>query len=391
MSLNSIVFNRNTSGLGTPLTSKDHVSGIVYYNDTPPTGFATNNIIQIFSLSEAEDLGITEDSAVYRVEWYHIREYFEKQPQGELFVGYFEVPAVVGTPDFAEVETLQNFAEGEIRQMGVFYQHSPFVTAFVDSIQAAATTLKSEDKPLNVLFGGDIVGVDLSALVDLRGLTDNNVSVCIGQDGAAKGAALAVLESFSITDLGAKLGAVSFANVHESISWVEKFPMVTDGIEFSVPAFATGDLYKSLSLSAINAIDTKGYLFARNIQGQSGAYHNDSYTAVIESNDLATIEANRTIDKAVRNVQTNVLPKLGSPVYTDSSGKLSADTIGLFTSLTDSPLAQMEAAGELSFFQTIINADQDVVSSSTLVISLELGIVGVARNIVINIGFVLNL
>ena len=108
------------------------------------------------------------------------------------------------------------------------------------------------------MFAANLVSVtDLTTLVDLRGLFDENVSVCIGQDGNAKGNELFVSEGVSITDLGAKLGAVSSAAVHESISYVDEFPMVTDGFEFSELAFANGNKYKDLSNNLINGIVTR--------------------------------------------------------------------------------------------------------------------------------------
>ena len=81
MALNKLTFNVNTAGLGTPLASADHKSGIVYYNNTLPSGFSTSDRIkQIFSVAEAEALGIVEGTAAHAVEWYHINEFFQKQP-----------------------------------------------------------------------------------------------------------------------------------------------------------------------------------------------------------------------------------------------------------------------------------------------------------------------
>ena len=48
----------------------------------------------------------------------------------------------------------------------------------------------------------------------------------------------------------------------------------------------------------------------------------------------------------------------------------------------------MEAAGELSAYEVIINASQNVVSTGQLQITVKLVPVGVAREIVINLGFV---
>jgi len=391
MALNKVTFNINTAGLGTPLASKDHISGLVYYNDTLPSGFGVSDRVKtVFSLEEAEALGIIEGSADHGAEWYHIREFFQKQPSGELWLGYFAEP--VGAPDFLEVATLQNAALGTIRQVGVFFVGAAFADAQVTALQAVATTLKGESKPLSILYGPDISGTsDLSTLSDQRLLTAPSVSVCIGQDGGGKGAALFISTTKSVTDLGAKLGAVSAANVNESICYYEKFPMVTDGTEFDAAAFANGDLVSTAATALVEAIDDKGYIFLVKEIGFSNTFNSDSYSSVAVTNDLATIENNRTIDKATRNLRTLIVPKLGSPLRVNADGTLREDTVKTFQALGDKALSSMEADGELSAYEVIINAAQDVITSGKLEITVKLVPVGVAREIVINLGFVPNL
>jgi hypothetical protein len=391
MGLNKVTFNINSAGIGTPLASKDHISGIVYYNDTLPTGFATDDRIKIiFSLSEFEALGAIEGSTAHGAEWYHVREFFQKQPQGQLFVGYFAVPT---TPaDFLEVQTVQNFALGTIRQVGVYYKEAAFSDAQVTALQAVATALKADKKPLSILYGPDISGTaNVSSLSDQRALAAPSVSVCIGQDGNGKGAALFIARSYSITDLGAKLGAVSAANVNESISYEEKFPMVTDGTEFDVAHFSNGQNVSLLATSAIEAVDNKGYIFLIKEVGFSNTFNNDSYSSAPITNDLATIENNRTIDKATRNLRTFITPKLGGPLRVNADGTLREDVIKTFKSLGNKALSSMESDGELSAYEVIINSAQNVVATSTLAITAKLVPVGVTREIIINLGFVPNL
>lgn len=283
-------------------------------------------------------------------------------------------------------------ALGALRQVGVYFISAAFSTAEVSALQAQVTTLQGEYKYLNVLYGADISAVsDLSTLGDLRALNAPNVSVCIGQDGGGKGLALYTAKGYSITDLGAKLGAVAAANVNESISWIENFPMVTDGTEFDTVAFANGDAFVTTSVGLREALDDKGYLFLVKEIGLTGTYNNDSYTSVAVTSDLATIENNRTIDKAKRSLRFYILPKLGSPLRVNTDGTLRVDTIATFKALAEKGLSLMESDGELSAYEVIINAAQDVVSTSKLELTVKLVPVGVAREIVINIGFVPNL
>ena len=388
MGLNKITYNINTAGLGTPLTSSDHISGIVYYNDTLPSGFSvTDRVKPVFSLAEFEALGVIEGSADHAVEWYHVREFFQKQPQGELWVGYFAEP--VGAPDFLEVQVMQNIALGTIKQVGVYYIGAAFADAQVGALQAVRDLVDADKKPLSILYGGDISAVaTVSSLTDQRLLLAPNVSVCIGQDGAAKGAALYISKAYSITDLGAKLGAVAAANVNESISYEEKFPMVTDGSEFDVAHFANGQNVALLSTALIESVDNKGYIFLIKEVGFSNTFNNDSYTSVAVTNDLATIENNRTIDKAKRGLNIAITPKLGSPLRVNPDGTLREDVIKTFKSLAGKPLSEMESNGELSAFEVIISSAQNVVATSTLTMTVKLVPVGVTREIVINLGFV---
>ncbi len=57
---NQIIFNRGQGGLGRPLAGEDYISGLVFYTSALPSGFASNDRIkQVFSIEEAENLGIT--------------------------------------------------------------------------------------------------------------------------------------------------------------------------------------------------------------------------------------------------------------------------------------------------------------------------------------------
>jgi hypothetical protein len=164
--------------------------------------------------------------------------------------------------------------------------------------------------------------------------------------------------------------------------------MVTDGTEFDVAHFANGAAVALAATALVEAIDDKGYIFLVKEVGFSNTFNSDSYSAVAITNDLATIENNRTIDKATRNLRTLIVPKLGSPLNANPDGTLREDTIKVFKALADTGLASMEADGELSAYEVIINANQNVVSTSKLEITVKLVPVGVAREIIINLGFV---
>jgi hypothetical protein len=63
MALNNVNFVKGASGLGRPLEGEDHISGVVFYTDSLPSGFGTSDRIKkVYSKTEAEDLGIVNTS-----------------------------------------------------------------------------------------------------------------------------------------------------------------------------------------------------------------------------------------------------------------------------------------------------------------------------------------
>jgi hypothetical protein len=60
--LPNITFNYGQGGLGRPLTGEDFISGLMFVNSSLPSGFSsTDRIKKVFSLAEAEALGINKD------------------------------------------------------------------------------------------------------------------------------------------------------------------------------------------------------------------------------------------------------------------------------------------------------------------------------------------
>lgn len=59
MALNDITFIKGQGGLGRPLPGEDFISGLLFYSASLPSGFTSSNRIkQVFSLADAENLGI---------------------------------------------------------------------------------------------------------------------------------------------------------------------------------------------------------------------------------------------------------------------------------------------------------------------------------------------
>lgn len=315
--------------------------------------------------------------------YYHISEYFRFQPKGKLYVGIYAT-ADVGT--FASVTLMQNFAEGEIKQIGIYYKSTAFTTAHATTLQGIYTTNYNANRPLQILVQGDFQGATLSALTNLRLLSAPNVSVCLAQDGAAAGYKLWKATNKTIGSLGITLGAVSLAKVHESISWIAKFN-ADNGVEMDYLSFANGDAWKATSTGQIDSLDAYGYLYLKKVIGLVGSYFNDSPTAVSSTSDYAYIENGRTIDKSIRSMRFYLLPALGAPIYFNVDGTITESSIGYFESLAQTGLDDMVNAGELSASKASIDPTQKVLSTGVLKIVVQEVPTGVARTIIVNTGY----
>lgn len=387
--LPGIIFNRGEAGLGRPLPGNDHISGMVLYflNANLPSGYAIDDRSKkYFSIDEAIADGITEAGANTKILFYHIKEYFRIQPKGVLYVHLADDTGI----SYDEHQVLQRFADGEIRQF-LIYDLSAYLPATLTTIQAATTVLESEFQPCQVLYAADMQALTLGGLASLNTLSNKNVHLIISEDGAGDGAALAISESTSITDGGAKLGAVSLAKVNQNIGWKQNFNM-TDGQELEVPAFATGattELFKDQASSLITTLHDDGFLFLLKDTGFDGTYNNGFRSAIIPSNDLSTGEKNRTLDKGARNIRTILLPQVNGELFFNADGTLTEDTIAFFKNEAGRPLVQMQRDGEISAFIIEIDPTQNAQSTGKLKLTAKLVPVGVAEQIEVNIGFTL--
>lgn len=384
MALSTISFERTTGNLARPLPGKDHISGLVFYG-AKPAEFGSANVVEVFTIEEAEALGITE--ANYPVQHYHVSEFFRIGGGAKLFIGIFPAPTgTTPTHDFEEVATIQAFSGGDLRQVGVYTQLA-FAAAQVTALQAICTRLEGEDAPLSAILCADISAQTLAGLADITASAAKNVSVMIGQDGNGKGSQLFASQAKTIGAVGAALGAVARSAVNENIGWVAKFDV--SGSELDAVAFGEGTQFRTVSRTQLDELDNKGYVFLIKYSGRNGSYFNGTHTA--STGDYNGIELNRTIDKAIRGVRQVLLPFLNSPLRVNASGQLSQDTIAAIKAEANRPLNQMARAGELSGAVVEIDPAQDVLSTSEVQVNIRLLGTGLARKIKVKTGYTTSL
>lgn len=313
--------------------------------------------------------------------YYHISEYFRIIPKGVLYVGIYDIP---GSFTFTEVGTLIDFAEGEIKQIGVYVQDDTLDAALVTTLDGVLMTKAGEDKPVSGILTVDFKSTALSALPTLASNSDYRVSVDIAQDGAGAGYTLYQAQGKTIGTMGAMLGVVSLAKVNECIGDVGQFDM-SDGIELETIAFGNGAIYKTQTLSLLTILNNYKYNFLRK-RAVAGSYYENSCTTIANTNDFAFIENVRTIDKAIRGIKANCEIKINSTLLLKSDGTLFDDTIADFVRLTSIGLDDMQRNQEVSAFSITMDTTQNVLSTSKVSINVVIVPTGVARQIEFNVG-----
>lgn len=392
MSLNDIVFNRGRGGLGRALPGEDHISGIVAEITTAKTPAALTSAGPynvLYSVQDAEDLGIIyaagSDNVAIDAIRYAVEMAFEVNPKAVIHLQIADVTdsktAVAG------LILMQNNAGGKVRQAIVLTPEVDFAVGSLAPLQASCDTLEAEHKPLSIIYACNFVGVTTPGGEDLRAQDNKNLSIAFGADGNGTGDALATSYSKSFTNAGTILGVLSGAKVNENIAWVGRFNINKNSTnEFDVAKLADGRLFTALSQSEKDTLNAKGYIFFIKHVGLAGTYFNDSHTAISAADDFAFIENNRTVDKAVRETRTFLLPRLNSPLYVNEDGTLQEETIAGFKNDAERSLENMQTNGEISAFSVSIDPAQNVLSTSKVTIAITIVPVGVARNIVVNIG-----
>ena len=386
----SLTIVRQNGNVPKSQNGQDHVSGFVAYllEADIPAAFKTEPVQAVSTIDKAEELGITADATAWSVKMLHyqLEEVFRINPSIKLYVGLFSKPESM---TFREMKTVQNYAEGAIRQMAIWNGDTAPTADNIVKLEAVADSLDTENAPLSTLYAPLVS--NYKNLPSNLATNNPRVSVVIAQAGSGTGAELYKSKDnktkATVSAIGVALGTLSKAAVHQCIAWVKNFP---SGI--SMPALGDGTLVRTIDKGELEKLDTNRYLFLNNVVGVAGSYWNDSHTMDSPTSDYAAIESVRTMDKAVRGIRTYLPPELGGNVYIDpDTGKLQSYTVSHLETTANIPLEEMEKAGELSGYKAEIDAEQDVLSTSTIEVTIKNVPVGVVRKFKVKIGFVKSL
>jgi hypothetical protein len=364
----------NVAGVITYVAPKKYGS---FFNAVVTTKVITGTVT--FSAGVAFSGGVKDNNKQYH---YYISEYFRANPSGTLWLMW---STVISGYTFSQVYDLQIASVGKIRQCMVSVEGTTYSASQVTILQSIYDQLSDLYMPMELILQTAFTDT-VATIADLSTYTASDVIVNTACDMGGTGYFLSNMYGKTIGAGGYLLGTISASKVSDSIAWVAQYN-ASDGAELESIGVLNLVQVSTLSEASLVALENKRYTFLRKFVGRSGSYWNDDNTAIAPTSDYSKVRLNRTIDKAIRLVRAAMLPRLNSPVIVNSDGSLSGDVIDDFTTACLTPLDSMLSAGEVSDRAVVIDPNQDVITTSTLYITIKIIPVGATKFINVKVGF----
>ena len=298
-------------------------------------------IIERVEATDEEEMNV---NFLHGIPAYHIREFFRMSGNpggsGKLYVMFADCSA-----NWDALEIMQRAAGGMINQIGIWTEQplwkangasEQYNLNLVKGLNDVAVGLAEQNQPLSLILSANPsnTGADTTEgrQIDLNKIPScicesSRISCIFGQAHHEKISTMQMCNRnhMPVGFLGAVMGAIAKANVHESIAWVKQFNLFAD--DFQEIELGFGDInldeaeenflslnrYESLSPSLLDELDDKGYIFPIKYAGrENGIYISKDQTC--SHGDFRTIARNRTINKSRRAVRAALLPYVNSPL-----------------------------------------------------------------------------
>ncbi len=345
---------------------------------------------QIFSLKEAEDLGINEaydaDNSV--LVYKQIKDFYEQAGNGAelwfIIIGNTVLMADYVDKTKAYAPALLDAAEGKIRALGISRvpdaTYNATTTHGIDddvwnamaNAQLLADEYALQMKPLRILIGARQWTGVVADLQDLSELTNNRVALSLVGESSGS----------NETNIGYILGRIASIPVQRNIGRVK------DNAVINTTAYLSDGTTVDSHNSEIEAIHTKGYILLRKYVNRGGYYFVDDPMATAETDDYHSLARGRVIDKALVLTYNTYVEEVNNEVEINTDGTLKASYVKALQASIENNINQtMTAYSEISSVKCTIDPTQNILSTNKLEISISIIPVGYAKEINVKLGF----
>lgn len=384
MAIPKITFNIATDGLGRNTDNIQKIPALVITGNTVASKVTIGKSYQIFSLKNAEDLGITE-TGVNSFAYKHIKDFYNLAGQGAplwlMLVSNATTLTQMADKTKPYAKKLIEDANGKIRVLGLLKKATgtETVTNGLDAdvhtsvVKAQELAEYFADKyfPIRVIVSGNRFNGNVAELKDYSETTYRHVNILIANNDGANEAAIGI-------NLGKQLSNPS----------QRRQSRVKDGAVVPLQAYFTnGKKVESLN-DAWDAIDNKRYTFFRSFANRSGFFFSGEKTLTAQKDDYSTLSNGFVMDEAVLIAYDVLVDELSGEIPITTEGIIHPAIIKSWQGKIDSQIkGLMQNEGKISAVATYIDEKQNVLQNDTIVVSIKILPVGYADFIEVNIGF----
>lgn len=394
MSVPKVTVTLENGAIGGRVASLDGVSCLTLTGVTA-TGLALATPKVIFSLKEAEALGITETgSNAYA--WRQISEFYTAYnfitglEIAELYIMLLADTVTLeqmADKDFATgAKKALDYAKGRVRLLGIARNpdgsYVPTLTSGIDADSIAAitkaqllgNTMATAQNPIRTLIDARAFeAANIGDLADLSLRTDNRAGLVMWSttnDGN--------------TSVGATLGLAAGVEVQRNIGRIKNGALPWDAIYI-------GDTLAEDMVNSVDAIDSKRYIIATTMPNKTGYFINDDHMATSETDDYSNLSDGRVIDKAHRIAYATYVEELKDDVETVEGGFLSEGVLKTLESRIDDEInlnmANNISDGARGSRHGFIDDTQNVTTTEELEVIVRIRKKGQIKDYNVKLGF----
>lgn len=361
-------------------------------------GFSLGTPILLQKLADLETYGITKEAAYAETTpkntllYQTVADFYNEAPNGTKLwiIGVADTVKMSEMLDKTEnyAKALLDAAEGAINILFVATAQAAGTTSEGLDADVAAAITKGQDltetytednfAPSIVIIPGFAYNNQETSLRNLSTDSNNRVAVMIGGQDSSRN---------SIGLLAGRLAAIP---VHQSIARVK-----TGKINTQTNLMFIGSHKANNDIATI--LHDKAYICPRIFTGKAGYYWSDDKLATMATDDYSFIARRRTIDKAYRIAYATLVEELSDNIAVTADGKIANAVVKAIQTKVERAIWQdMGNAGNLGTdpdnlddkgVECFIDANQNIVASGQLNISLSIRPYGYSKYINLDLGF----
>lgn len=373
--------------LGSVGGTEDGIAGLVIGCDPLTSGIAAGTIFTLLSIDDAISNKIDKIPYAYQ----QVKEFYNEAGNGSrLYVMIVpDTETLTNMADGASTnkygKKLIDYAGGAITLLGICRKpaagYTPTTVKGMDDdsitaiakMQTLAVSYFGKYTPfVGIIEGRKYMGA-AAGLDDLTEGSSNYVGVAIGTSDE-----LNAIDA-TAASVGLVLGRAAAIPVQRKIGRVKDGGLSINGAYLGTAKVEATD---------VDGVVNKGYITIGTYANKTGYYFIDDSLATATTDDYKSLSNRRVINKLVRIVYGTYINEVNDDIEITTEGKLSPATAKYYQSLINTRVDELMIAGEeLSSFDSYVDINQNVISTSKIEIKCSAIPRGYSQEIKVVLGF----